>query len=152
MNETRNRDQRLNALAELAAGAGHEINNPLAVISGNAQRLSRTEPDTERCESLHAIIRQTQRIAVIVRDLMQFARPPVPKPQRIPAADLVHAVYTELMPVAQEKNIRLELGPVPASVFVRCDRGQIMRFGALVRNGIEAATTEGWVDQFHRVG
>jgi signal transduction histidine kinase len=30
---------KLNALAELAAGAGHEINNPLAVISGQAQYL-----------------------------------------------------------------------------------------------------------------
>jgi len=30
---------KLAALAELAAGAGHEINNPLAVISGQAQYL-----------------------------------------------------------------------------------------------------------------
>src|SRR5439155_22724360 len=30
---------KLSALAELAAGAGHEINNPLAVISGQAQYL-----------------------------------------------------------------------------------------------------------------
>ena len=28
---------KLSALAEFAAGAGHEINNPLAVISGQAQ-------------------------------------------------------------------------------------------------------------------
>ena len=33
------RAQKLNALAEFAAGAGHEINNPLAVISGQAQFL-----------------------------------------------------------------------------------------------------------------
>lgn len=31
-------DAKLVSLAEFAAGAGHEINNPLAVISGNAQR------------------------------------------------------------------------------------------------------------------
>ena len=30
---------KLEALAEFAAGAGHEINNPLAVISGQAQYL-----------------------------------------------------------------------------------------------------------------
>jgi signal transduction histidine kinase len=33
------RTQKLAALAEFAAGAGHEINNPLAVISGEAQYL-----------------------------------------------------------------------------------------------------------------
>ena len=33
------RDGKLTALAEFAAGAGHEINNPLAVISGQAQYL-----------------------------------------------------------------------------------------------------------------
>ncbi|MFM8273314.1 MAG: HDOD domain-containing protein, partial [Gemmata sp.] len=42
--EIRARDAKLTALAELAAGAGHEINNPLAIISGHAQRLARTEP------------------------------------------------------------------------------------------------------------
>ena len=68
-------------LAGLAAGAGHEINNPLAIISGNAQRLFRTEPDPERVQSLQTIVRQTQRIAGIVRDLMQFARPPRPTPR-----------------------------------------------------------------------
>src|SRR5207237_955314 len=33
------RAQKLASLAEFAAGAGHEINNPLAVISGQAQFL-----------------------------------------------------------------------------------------------------------------
>ncbi len=33
---------KLSAMAEFAAGAGHEINNPLAVISGQAQYLLRT--------------------------------------------------------------------------------------------------------------
>ena len=33
------RDAKLAGLAEFAAGAGHEINNPLAIISGNAQLL-----------------------------------------------------------------------------------------------------------------
>ena len=56
--DRRARDTKLAALAELAAGAGHEINNPLAVISGNAQRLFRTEPDSDRGEALQAIIRQ----------------------------------------------------------------------------------------------
>ena len=47
--------QKLTALAEFAAGAGHEINNPLAVISGQAQYLLNrcAEPGHERAEDDH---------------------------------------------------------------------------------------------------
>ena len=40
--------QKLNALAELAAGTGHEINNPLAIIGGRAQLLLREIEHPER--------------------------------------------------------------------------------------------------------
>lgn len=146
--ETENhaRDAKLTALAELAAGAGHEINNPLAVISGHAQRLFRAEPDPDRGESLQTIIRQSQRIAGIVRDLMQFARPPQPKPHRAAAIELLAAVRDELVTFAQEKGVRVEIGSVPATALVRCDFGQIKHaLGAVARNGIEAAGSGGVV-------
>jgi len=144
--DERARDAKLAALAELAAGAGHEINNPLAVISGNAQRLFRTEPEPERGEVLQTIIRQSQRIAGILRDLMQFARPPQPKPHRTAAADLLAAVRTDLAPLAAEKGVRLEVSSAPVDTFVRCDFAQIKHaLVAVARNGIEAAGAEGWV-------
>lgn len=144
--EARARDAKLTALAELAAGAGHEINNPLAVISGNAQRLFRTEPEPERGESLQTIIRQTERIAGIIRDLMQFARPPRPDPRRCDATDLLRVVRDELAAFAEEKGVRLELVGVPATEFVRGDYKQLKHaLAAVVRNGIEAAGLDGWV-------
>jgi signal transduction histidine kinase len=140
------RDARLAALAELAAGAGHEINNPLAVISGNAQRLLRTEPEPDRGESLLAIIRQSQRIAGIVRDLMQFARPPRPRTQRVCAGELVTAVRDELSPFAAEKRVAFEVAGVSPVAFVRCDPAQLRQaLAAVARNGIEAAGPDGWV-------
>jgi signal transduction histidine kinase len=142
----RARDARLAALAELAAGAGHEINNPLAVISGNAQRLFRTEPEPERGEALQTIIRQSQRITGIVRDLMQFARPPRPTTHRVAALELLGAVRDDLAAVAREKGVRLELGAAPTGTFVRCDPAQIKHaLSAVARNGIEAAGPDGWV-------
>ncbi len=144
--DARGRNAKLAALAELAAGAGHEINNPLAVISGNAQRLFRTEPDTERGELLQTIIRQSQRIAGILRDLMQFARPSRPNPHRTAAVDLLNAVRDDLAPFAAEKGVRIEIAGAPASAFVRCDFAQLKQaLTAVARNGIEAAGPEGWV-------
>jgi signal transduction histidine kinase len=142
-------EAKLAALAELAAGAGHEINNPLAIISGIAQRLFRTEPDVERGESLQKIIGQTQRIAGILRDLMQFARPPQPNPQRVNAAETATAVRNNLQSLANDKKVRLELGAVPPDAYVRCDSTQLQHaLVAIVRNGIEAAGAagpDGWV-------
>ena len=137
---------KLAGLAELAAGAGHEINNPLAVISGNAQRLLRTERDEEREESLRAIVRQTHRISAILRDLMQFARPPRPEKQPFPASDLLAAVREELNPVALEKGVRFELVNAPAEVWLDADPKQLRHaVASVVRNGIEAASSGGWV-------
>jgi signal transduction histidine kinase len=139
------RDAKLAALAELAAGAGHEINNPLAVISGNAQRLLRSEPDSERGDALRAVVRQTQRIAGILRDLMQFARPPKAEPRAFPVAELIHAVRDELAPLATERGTRLELVGVPAGVFLEGDPKQLRHaLASVLRNAIEAAGAEGW--------
>jgi signal transduction histidine kinase len=144
--ETRARDTKLTALAELAAGAGHEINTPLAVISGNAQRLYRTEPEPERGEALQTIIRQTERIAGIIRDLMQFARPSRPNPHRCAAAELLQAVRDDLAAFAEERGVRIELTSVPAGEFIRCDYAQLKHaILAVVKNGIEAAGRDGWV-------
>ncbi len=144
--ESQAREAKLAALAELAAGAGHEINNPLAVISGNAQRLARTEPDTARGESLQTIIRQTERIAGIIRDLMQFARPPQPNLRRVAATEILHAVRDQIAAFAEEKGVRLELTSAPTADFVRCDVAQLEHaLAAILRNGIEAAGREGWV-------
>ena len=64
------------ALKELAYGASHEINNPLANIAARAQTLLEDEPDPERRRKLTAIHRQAMRAHEMIADLMLFARPP----------------------------------------------------------------------------
>lgn len=140
------RDAKLDALAELAAGAGHEINNPLAVISGNAQRLLRTEPDPDRGDALRTIVRQTQRIAGILRDLMQFARPTRPDCREFPLTELVQGVREELAPLALERSVSIEFDGVAAGVLLEGDPRQLRHaLAAVVRNSVEAAPLGGWV-------
>jgi two-component system, NtrC family, sensor kinase len=140
------RAAKLDALAELAAGAGHEINNPLAVISGNAQRLLRTEPDLERAEALRAIVRQANRIAGILRDLMQFARPPRPNSRTVPLGDLLLNARDDLTPLAIEREVRLELEGVFPGLWVEGDVTQLRHaLASVIRNGVEAAPPGGWV-------
>jgi len=140
------RDAKLEGLAELAAGAGHEINNPLAIISGNAQHLLRTETDPARGESIQAIVRQANRIAGLLRDLMQFARPSKPHMRVFPLGELLQSVHDELSELAGENGIRIESISTAADVWVNADRMQLQHaLAAVVRNAIEATGQDGWV-------
>ena len=82
-------DAKLAALAEFAAGAGHEINNPLATIVGRVQALLKHETDPGRRQSLATIAAQAFRIRDMIGDLMVFARPPAPVPERLLVNDAV---------------------------------------------------------------
>jgi putative nucleotidyltransferase with HDIG domain len=69
----------LSALAEMAGGAAHELNNPLAVISGRAQLLSQAETDPDKKRMLKQIQDNASEITRITEDLLAFAQPPLPK-------------------------------------------------------------------------
>jgi signal transduction histidine kinase len=141
------RAQKLSALAEFAAGAGHEINNPLAVISGQAQYLLQHEEEESRRRALQTIIGQSQRIHHTLRDLMLFARPPRQQRQVLDLRALVQEVITALGDLAGPRRVQLRR-PEPAAappVFVEGDPGQLRTVvSCLLRNAVEAAPADGW--------
>ncbi|MBW3539541.1 MAG: HAMP domain-containing histidine kinase [Planctomycetes bacterium] len=133
----------LEALAEFAAGAGHEINNPVAVIVGRVERLLRDERDPERRHALAAIAAQAYRIRDMIGDAMLFARPPAPAPEPLDLAAHLQALLPALAERAAEMSATLSLkatGPVP----ILADRAQLsVVVECLVRNAVEAATPGG---------
>jgi signal transduction histidine kinase len=143
--EQRLRAAKLSSLAEFAAGAGHEINNPLAVISGQAQYLQNHEPDPSRQRSLQTIIDQTQRIHVILNELMYFARPPRLQRQALDMVSLVKEVTGSLMEFAASRRVQLTCAHPDHPISIDADKRQMhMAAGCLLRNAIEAAPAEGW--------
>lgn len=82
------RQQTLTGLAEMAAGASHELNNPLAVISGRAQLLADSETDEDKKQMLAQIKDRTGEISQIITDLLAFARPTAPQKRSTPVEDL----------------------------------------------------------------
>lgn len=71
--ETR-RSSHLASLGELAAGVAHEINNPINGIINYAQILTNCTAGEREREIAERVIREGNRIAVIVRNLLTFAR------------------------------------------------------------------------------
>jgi signal transduction histidine kinase len=138
------RDAKLSGLAELAAGASHEINNPLAVISGNAQRLRKAEPDEDRRKALDAIVRQSSRISDIVRELMHFARPGTPNRGRVDVGELAAIAVASFQPQASMKGVKLSLEACAEPTNCHGDLTQIRRsLDALIQNAIEATPNGG---------
>jgi signal transduction histidine kinase len=138
--------KKLEALAEFSAGAAHEINNPLAVISGQAQYLLIREMDSNRKECLQTIIQQTKRVHALLMDLMLYARPAEPNQQDLDAGALMRQVAAGLQPLAHERNIQLHCPEPEVPITLSADSEQIVKaLGCLLKNAIEAASENGWV-------
>jgi signal transduction histidine kinase len=139
-------EARLEAMRELAYGAGHEINNPLANIATRAQTLLLDERDPERRRRLSTIVDQAFRARDLIGGLMLFARPP--RPNRV-ATDLhamVSAVIDRLGSLAGQRLARLDYDPVQASPAVAVDRSQVEEaIRAVVSNALEAVGEGGRV-------
>ena len=84
------KQQSLAGLAEMASGAAHELNNPLAVISGRAQLLLEAEADENKKQMLDHIQSRTDEISQIVSDLLAFAQPPQPKKRSVSIRELLN--------------------------------------------------------------
>lgn len=147
------RQAKLEAMAEFAGGAGHEINNPLAVISGQAQYLLGHEADLFQNDvdgkisrALHTIIAQTRRVHSLLRELMLFARPAPARPTRIDLPTLLGEVVASAADLASQRQVRIDLATGVDRLPVFLDADQIKTaLGCLVRNAVEAAPPEGWV-------
>lgn len=137
---------KLASLAEFAAGASHEINNPLAVISGHGQYLMRHETDESKKLALQSIVRQTRRIHSILSELMYFARPPQPNKEWIELSRLVRESIAVVAPLAAEREIEIELEAMSGPLWIDVDPKQLtIALSALIRNGVEASPSGGWV-------
>ncbi len=104
--------EKLASLGELAYGASHEINNPLANISTRAQTLLRDETNPERRRTLAIINTQAFRANEMIADMMLFARPPRLEKKEVDLVELAAQVGSELAVEADLQGTELQVvGP-----------------------------------------
>ena len=130
---------KLAAMKELAYGASHEINNPLANISGRAQSLLRDEPDPRRRRLLKAIDAQAIRAHEMISDLMLFAHPPALVLEEVDLVQLVNQSVAEMQPIAESQQIELHCETPGEPLTAQLDATQtLVAILALLRNSVEA--------------
>ena len=68
------RSERMSAMGQMASAIIHEINNPLAVISGHLELLLKEENTEEQEFVFTAMHRGTQRLKDLTRNILNFSR------------------------------------------------------------------------------
>jgi hypothetical protein len=139
--------EKLESLAEFAAGAGHEINNPLAIIGGRSQLLLRGEEYPERQRELALIIAQVRRANEMIADMRLFSRPPEPEPESFDLTERVNQTVAEFAEQAAQRAIEIVRTGETAPLEIEADPVQIgVVLHALVRNALEAVGRDGVIE------
>jgi signal transduction histidine kinase/HD-like signal output (HDOD) protein len=109
------RSRTMISVGEMAAGAAHEMNNPLAVISGRSQLLATQLADPKFKAAAHLIHEQAHRLSAIITELMDFARPEAPTLETADIADVLERALHEakMQTDPADRSIELTIGEAP---------------------------------------
>jgi two-component system NtrC family sensor kinase len=139
------KSERLAGLGLLAAGVAHEINNPLAVIRGNAELLQVAIPsDSEDREEVDAIVEEATRIERIVNNLKVFSRSGMQRVSQFSLGSLLDGILDRIgHQIALERH-RIVRSYWGKDVLITGDEDQLRQvFTNLIANGLQAMSTGG---------
>jgi len=134
-------------LGRYAAAIAHEIRNPLNAVSMGIQKITMKKkglPDTDR-KLLRVLLEELNRVARIISDLLNYARPVEPSPERIDLSAMMDRAVLLARQRYPEKEIRVEVtGPRP--LYAQVDPDLFYQvISNLVLNAFEAYSDQGRV-------
>lgn len=147
------RKERLASLGTLATGLAHEIRNPLAALKLRLFSLKKSlPPELAGQEDLGVLNGELQRLERIVKNFLQFARPPDPVSRRMDVEPLLRSLEGLLDGHLRKRGINLEVEPGDGLV-VHGDADQLRQVLLnLVQNAADAIGRDGTITVSARIG
>ncbi|MHC4773751.1 MAG: HDOD domain-containing protein, partial [Planctomycetota bacterium] len=132
------RSKAMAAAGEIAAGAAHEMNNPLAIISGRSQLLVQRLEDPELKAMAGQIVQRSHELSDMITAMRSISEPASPNMRPVDLGDLLRALVNEICRKNTE-NRELTLALEEDLPQVNVDPSQIARaVQELIRNAFEA--------------
>ncbi len=97
--------ERLSSLGEMIAGISHEIRNPLGIIRSSAELLNKKVKEIDPNNTMPKIIvEEATRLNNIIKDFLNYAKPPSPKVSSISIEDVIKK-NIEFLNIQLEKKL-----------------------------------------------
>jgi PAS domain S-box-containing protein len=125
---TARQQQKLESIGTLAGGVGHEINNPLNVIINYAQLLLDNTTDPVKVKDYaENIVKESDRVAVIVNNLLGFARRDRETHGPAAIADIVERTLSLMRSVLNKDQIDIQRTIQQNLPMIKCRSQQIQQ-------------------------
>lgn len=134
------RTDRLAVLGELAAGAAHEIKNPLTSIRSTIQYLSNDfDAESEKGKMMHELLNETERINKIVQGLLSFARPSELNSAEVNLEQLINQTLLLINNTLKKQQVEVEFEYFTEQTTIMGDAEQLKQVCLnMILNAVEA--------------
>jgi signal transduction histidine kinase len=118
---------RLRTVGQLSAGVAHELGTPLNIVLGRAKMIAQGKAAGQKLHDYAVIIsEQAERMARIIRQLLDYARVREPRTHRHDLNRLVQQTVELIKPLAERREVQIEV-MTQGSVFAPIDVAQVQQ-------------------------
>lgn len=133
------RADRLATLGQLAAGAAHEIRNPLTSIRSTIQYLKKEIKDDTKKQLVAGLLEEVDRINEIIEGLLSFSKPTQPEKEQVDLKLLIEQTLTLVATTAKKSKIDLDFNFNANENFLKADPAQLKQvFLNILMNALQA--------------